>query len=300
MNILLVFLDGVGIGEDDPEANPFARAELPFLRQLLGGRIPTLEDLRVADGDHAVAFPLDATLGTPGLPQSGTGQTALLTGVDAPARFGRHFGPWVPVALRPLVEEESVLRHAVEAGRRVAFANAYPRDWPGPGRSRWPAAPPLAARAAGLMVRHEEALGRGDAIASGIVNDGWRDLLGHADLPDPTPTQVGRNLAAIAAGHDLTFYAHYATDAVGHDGDMEACVSALTLVDGFLAGVVGSLPPETLLLVTSDHGNIEDVRQQHTLNPCFSLLVGPDARGRSRDLTTIRHVAPAIEEWLSA
>src|SRR5687768_10398323 len=35
---ILVFLDGVGIGADDPAYNPFAAAHLPRLEALLGGR----------------------------------------------------------------------------------------------------------------------------------------------------------------------------------------------------------------------------------------------------------------------
>ena len=45
---------------------------------------------------------LDATLGVPGLPQSGTGHVALLAGVNAPALHGRHQPHFPPVALRPL------------------------------------------------------------------------------------------------------------------------------------------------------------------------------------------------------
>ena len=33
-----------------------------------------------------------------------------------PQSYGRHFGPWTPVALRPLVEERSLLRRAVDRG----------------------------------------------------------------------------------------------------------------------------------------------------------------------------------------
>jgi 2,3-bisphosphoglycerate-independent phosphoglycerate mutase len=109
--VLVIFLDGVGIGSGDPDSNPFLRAELPTLRTLLGGRIPHLGDPE-SGTSNACAFPLDPLLGIGGLPQSGTGQTALLTGENAPAIFGRHFGPWVPVRLRPLLAEKNVLSMA--------------------------------------------------------------------------------------------------------------------------------------------------------------------------------------------
>ena len=37
MRVLFIFLDGVGLGIDDPNINPFARLEMPFLQSLLGG-----------------------------------------------------------------------------------------------------------------------------------------------------------------------------------------------------------------------------------------------------------------------
>lgn len=301
--VLFVFLDGVGIGPDDPERNPFVRLararSVPTLLELMGGRPPTLSD-PVARSDHAVAFPLDATLDTEGTPQSGTGHTALFTGADAAVEYGRHFGPWIPVKLRPVVEERSVLRRALDAGKHVAFANAYPKGWPGARRARRIAGPPLAARAAGLLTRHEEALGSGDAVASELVNDGWRTHLGHQWLPEVTPEEAGANLARIAADFDLTLYAHYSTDTAGHRRSMEEATAALALVDGFLAGILAELPDDVTLLVASDHGNLEDVSAGHTRNPALGIVASrtglPDIAG----LDDIRWVTAFVLRWLGA
>jgi hypothetical protein len=170
------------------------------------------------------------------------------------------------------VEERSVLRRALDGGRSAAFANAYPKGWPGPRGGRRIAGPPLAARGAGLLDRHQEALGAGAAVSSEIVNDGWRRHLGHTWLPEVTPAQAGANLARIAAEHDLTLFAHYATDTVGHRGDMDAAVEALERVDAFLGGVLAGVPPGTHLVLASDHGNIEDVRTGHTRNPALGIV----------------------------
>ena len=37
MWLLVLFLDGVGLGANDPTTNPFARVPTPTLRHLLGG-----------------------------------------------------------------------------------------------------------------------------------------------------------------------------------------------------------------------------------------------------------------------
>jgi 2,3-bisphosphoglycerate-independent phosphoglycerate mutase len=311
--VLFVFIDGVGIGPDDADVNPFLQARLPVMRGLLGGRLPTLSQLTErTPGTAAPAaaetgladprghlLPLGATLDMPGTPQSGTGQAALLTGEDAARTYGRHFGPWTPVRLRPVVEQRSILRRAMVGGRSVAFANAYPRGWPGPRGGRRIAAPPLAARAAGVLDRHEEALGDGSAVSSEIVNDGWKHHLGHDWLPDVTPREAGSNLGRIAAAHDLTLFAHYTTDTAGHRQDMPAAVEALERVDAFLGGIMHSLPADTVLIAASDHGNIEDVRGGHTRNPALGLLVRSgataDAATPSTALPTdLRHVAPFV------
>jgi hypothetical protein len=298
--VVLLFLDGVGIGAPDPARNPFLVAQLPTLRALLGG-IPTLDAPSLGSA-AARALPLDATLGVAGTPQSGTGQTSLLTGVNAAERFGSHFGPWTPVALRPLLEERSILRRAVERGHATAFANAYPRGWPelGGRPHRRLAAPPLAARAAGLLTRHEEELARGDAIASEILNTGWRVHLGHESLPEISAADAGRALARIAAAHRLTFFAHYATDTAGHRGGMEGAVVALERVDAFLAGYLHEAPPDAVLVIASDHGNLEDVTGGHTRNPVLGIVAGSDAERRAGELRSIVDVADAVMRWIEA
>lgn len=242
--------------------------------------MPTLEGLAEPGPGPPAArgrvVPLDATLGVEGLPQSGTGQAALLTGRNGALLHGGHFGPWIPVKLRPLVEDESWLRRAVVAGLPVAFANAYPAHWPGEGKGRRRVAgPPLAAKAAGLLTRDHTALGRREAVASEITNDGWRRWLGDDAAPVVSAAEAGAVLAGIAGRHALTLFAHYSTDTAGHRGGMSGGVEALERVDAFLGGLLGELAPDTTLLVVSDHGNIEDVRGGHTRNPALGLEVGP-------------------------
>lgn len=352
--VLVVFLDGVGLGEDDPAVNPLVAADLPVLRRLLEGRAPVAVSAPWS-GAAATLVGLDACLDVEGLPQSGTGQAALLTGADAPRLFGRHFGPWTPTALRPLVEQQSFLALALGRGRSVAFANAYPEELldaaparrsgtqaQGPlrpedvpearpagagARGAVPAAPvggggpperpgrparrrprvpvPLrigpviAARAAGLLTRHTGHLERGEAVASEITNDGWRRGLGRSGVPLLTPAQAGVNLARLCRTHDLTFYAHYATDTVGHTGSLPAGIEAVARVDAFLGGVLGALPGDALLLIVSDHGNLEDVRAGHTRNAALALAAGPGHYALG-EASSLRDVAPLVLGALGA
>ena len=121
--VLFLFLDGVGIGTRDPDSNPFSRAKLPVLERLLGG-IP-YDDSMHLDSPTALVVPLDANLGVEGLPQSGTGQTTLFTGLNAPALIGEHYGPYPDERLSKLLAYN--LFHRLQArGKTMAFANAYP------------------------------------------------------------------------------------------------------------------------------------------------------------------------------
>ncbi|HEX6038715.1 alkaline phosphatase family protein [Longimicrobium sp.] len=274
---LLVFLDGVGIGSGDASFNPFAVAHLPRLEALLGGRRPVAEHLD-ADGrirtERAVLVASDATLGMEGLPQSGTGQTSLLTGRNAAKEYGRHFGPWVPTPVRPMLAAENLLSRAKAAGLTAVFANAYPLAGADPRIFRRPAAPMLAAQAAGALTRGAAELAERQAVASSITNERWRERLGD-DMPQVTPEEAARTLARITAGADVTLFAHYDTDYTGHRGEMAGAVAALEKVDAFLGALVDALPADALLVVSSDHGNLEDTRGGHTRNPVPVLAAGP-------------------------
>lgn len=250
------------------------------------------EPLRPHDGRWVAA---DARFGVEGLPQSGTGQTALLTGAPAPKVLGRHFGPWVPTALRRLLARENLLSRAAEAGWATAFANATPLSQAEGDSGRWrrPAAMPLAAHGAGLPRRDLAELRARRAVASSITNEKWRRYADPA-LPDISPAAAAAVLAEIAAGHALTLFAHYDTDFAGHTGSFPAAVEVLERVDAFLGGLLAELGPRTLLVIASDHGNVEDVSAGHTLNPVPVIATGPGARGLLDAVADIADVAPAI------
>lgn len=297
--ILLLFLDGVGIGPVDPAVNAWFAARLPTFDAVFGARPSSAQPCVDGTNGRAAVRPLDACLGTDGLPQSGTGQASLLTGRNAARDFGRHFGPWTPVALRPVVAEDNLLSVAARAGRTVAFANAYPEELIAAVGSARPPAPlraatVIAALGAGVLTRHTPDLAAGRAVASEITNRGWREHLGREEVPDIDAPTAGTRLAAIVREADLTLYAHYATDTAGHARDLESAVAALERVDGLLHGLLPAIQDDTLVVIASDHGNIEDARAGHTRNPALGAAVGPGAAEFLHPLRSISEVAPAI------
>lgn len=96
----MVFIDGFGLGNDEPYGNPFTTAEMPFIRHIMGGKNMTRS--HVGEGiirNNLVIKPTDACLGVAGIPQSATGQTVLFTGKNAAQMAGRHINGFPTIRL---------------------------------------------------------------------------------------------------------------------------------------------------------------------------------------------------------
>lgn len=244
---------------------------------------------------------LDATLGVPGLPQSGTGQATLWSGVNLPARLGRHSGPYAPPEARELLQSSNLFAAAAHAGP-VAFANAYPpryleRMARGTARQSVTA---LAANLGGVMFRGPDEIRAGRAVSAFITNELWESRLGVAGVPEVTPYDAGVILADLARTHSLTVFEFFVTDMAGHRQEAALAEMALTRLDGLLAGALSALDPgRDLLLVTSDHGNLEDEKtSDHTLNPVPGLVWGRNGCAVAGSLSGLQDVTPAILAWL--
>ncbi|MCB0062872.1 MAG: hypothetical protein KDE19_12185, partial [Caldilineaceae bacterium] len=94
--VIFLFLDGVGLGPADPAVNPLAATDYPTLyptlTALLNGS-PLVAETGFYTTERATLVPADANFDVAGRPQSATGQTAILTGKNAPALLGEHYGP---------------------------------------------------------------------------------------------------------------------------------------------------------------------------------------------------------------
>jgi hypothetical protein len=297
--VVVVFLDGVGLGEDDPQVNPLAAAELPVLTGVLGGRRLVAGSGRI-DAPAAAMVPTDAGLGMPGRPQSATGQTALLTGRNAPLLIGGHFGPRPNADLRAMLEGPTLFTRVLAEGLSAAFANAYPQgyfDAVARGK-RLHGAIPHAAQAAGLRLRTAEDLLAGRALSVDLTNAAWQGM-GYPAMPLWTPAEAGRALARLAASHELVFFDNWAPDVAGHRGDLAESVRVLEQIDAFLGGLLDAVDLEqTLVAIISDHGNIEDTRARgHTENRVPTVLIGA---GRQRAGDAIRDLTHVMGVLLDA
>lgn len=284
MGVLLLFVDGIGLGPDDPEQNPFARGRLERLRLLRD---------RPAPDPAAILVPTDACLGVEGLPQSATGLTALLAGVNAPAAVGRHINGYCTPSLAALLDGRSLFSRIRAARGRPTFANAYTPGYLAK-LPRFISVSTTATRQAGLRFRTLEDLARGEAVFHDFTNRLLAER-GHVVAP-LAPAEAGRRLARLAAEHDFTLYEHFLTDLAGHARDMDRAVEILERLEAFLDGCLAATDLGAhLVILASDHGNLEDLTTtRHTQNAVPTLLWGAGAAPAAGAIAGLPDIAPAI------
>lgn len=298
MRVLFVFLDGVGLGEDDPTINPLVTG-LPGVRSLLEGHTLTRMNAPF-HGERASLLALDATLGVNGLPQSATGQAALLTGRNIPREVGEHYGPKPNPQVAAHLQDGGIFGMLKRAGKRISFLNAYPAEYFAAiaRKRRLYSAIPLAAVQAGVPLLTEADLLAGRALPADFTGEGWHMHLNRPHVPLLSPEQAGRKLAQLAAEYDFAFFEYWLSDYVGHSGDWDAARSRLATLDAVFTGLWEDWNGDQgLILVTSDHGNLEDLRtRHHTTNPVPALVFGsPRLRAEfCHALKDLTDVAPAI------
>jgi hypothetical protein len=299
--VLFLFLDGVGLGPDHPVRNPFTVARMPAMEEALGGR-RLVEGAAPFDGPRASLRAVDACLGIPGAPQSASGQASLLTGRNVPKEIGEHYGPKPNPAIAAILRQDSLFHQVLRRGGKAALINAYPPRYFEAIQSgrRMYSAIPMAATAAGLPLMTAEDLQLGRALSADFTGAGWASQPGFPPAPVYTPEEAGARLARQTEDYDLTWFDFWPSDYAGHHGELAAAVSLLEAFDGVWGGLVQAWGGRRdLIVLTSDHGNLEDLSLRgHTRNPVPVLIVGPEDMRRDfcRRLTDLTSLLPAVLE----
>ena len=321
MKFLFIFIDGVGLGKDDPEVNPFVKALVPNLDSLLEGKKLTAyadpngrhAKNRLINTQRASLLALDACLGIDGMPQSASGQASLLTGKNVSKILGFHDGPKPNPRIMEILKKGTLFSHIHHNGTKAVFVNAYPPRYFKSIETGYklPGVIALAASYAGMPLKTMEDLNRGEAISADFTAQGWHDRLGLLDTPILNTTQAGQRLLALSTGFDLAFFEYWITDVAGHQQDMQAACDIVENFDSVLGSLFNSWNDENgLILITSDHGNLEDLStRKHTRNDVPLLLIGsPGLRdqfidemnemSKSDEFFDLTVVSPAITHLL--
>ena len=298
MHVLFIFLDGIGLGENNPETNPFARAEMPNLNRLLeGGSL--LKDSAPFHGEYASLLAVDPAVGVRGLPQSATGQAILLTGINIPAELGYHYGPKPNPDVAAYLKEATLFSRVTKEGKKAALLNAYPpRYFDGiDSGKRLYSSIPLSVINAGLPLFRHDDLFAGRALSADFTGEGWRTMLGFRDAPVMDGVTAGQKLAALAKEYDFSLFEYWASDYAGHKQQMDHAISLMETFDAVLGGLADAWDDDGLILVTSDHGNMDDLSTRKHTDALVPALVIGDKAARdefTRDMKALTDIAPAI------
>ena len=301
MRILTLFLDGIGLGADDPATNPFVRANTPTMHNLTNGN-PWLASTGFQRSERAILIPTDPRLGLPGRPQSGTGQASLLTGLNLPKLIGRHYGPKPDAQTRAIIAEHSYFKRLTERGKSARLLTAYP---PGllrnfaRGKTLRSSVQQAAFESGAPHFTVEDVIAR-RALTAEWTTDSWRAHLKIEGLPDYSPREAGSLLARLARNYDFAFHSHWLTDRIGHRGTLSAGVAILERFDQLLAGLLEQWQDDDgLIVITSDHGNMEDLStRRHTLNDVPTLVIGARASEFAAGYQSLTDFVPACDRML--
>lgn len=274
VRVLYVFIDGVGYAPAS-ESNPVNEQVCPVLFNLM----------------QKEGIAVDACLGVPGLPQSATGQATLYTGVNAAQHMGRHKEGFPGPTLCRLLQEDNIFKALKRKGLRSCFADAYFCDAPEEleGR-RFKSVTTVMSLTCPEVLRFQSDMLSGQAVLhdlsrQAIVSKGY-------DGPLVTPEESADHLLDIALSNDFTLFEYFLTDLAGHSQSREQAERVLRSLDAFLGRLVpAAREADLLFLLTSDHGNIEDLSTRgHTFNPVPLVVFGPHAdevRAGVRSLTDV-------------
>ncbi|QNU67194.1 peptidase [Ruminiclostridium herbifermentans] len=288
MKVIFIFIDGVGIGSKNSNTNPIYATQNLVLAKLI-------EDAR---------FKADASLGIEGLPQSATGQTSIFTGVNASATINRHLSGQPTASLRDIIYRVNMFSELKNMGFNVTSANVYRDEYLAKmldmkDKRNRPSVTSVMGMAAGIKFK---------TVADFVDNRGiYHDLTGEIlkesgyIVNTISPEKAAQNLYQLSRDNDFTLFEHFITDIAGHIASMNDAVSVIEILDSFLAELISLMDfEEDVLIITSDHGNIEDVTvQTHTMNKVPVVVLGKKADGVNRQINSLVDIMPYVLELFS-
>ena len=277
-SIIFVFFDGIGFGGKNSYSNPFTKFKTHFFSPL-GGTSSFLPP-----GD---LIETDAHMGYSGLPQSATGQVALFTGFNGAEIMGRHINGFPTYSLRPYIKKHSLLKKMLEVGKKATLINSYSNGYINKINSRrgerLMSASSMMQAASGQSFFTLDDYKNGKSLYMDLTN--WFLRKNNVKIPMISAKMTGRKLIKLAKNYDLIIYEYFFTDKVGHNQSLGAAKRIMQHIESFMEGVWEEIDVDkTLFILSSDHGNFEDLSTKHHTNNLVPTIV----HGKSMELSKIR------------
>jgi hypothetical protein len=295
VKVLMIFIDGLGIGAR-AVTNPYYGARTVFMDKLLGGHI-LFSGINATLKDIAVIIPTNACLEVAGIPQSATGQTTIWTGINAARAVGRHINQYPNLELKNIIIKNNIMKLLNEAGKKVTFANAYRNEFFKLVRESklGLSTSTLVAITSGTRLRTIDDLSRKNAVYQDFSNKMLLDW-GY-DIPIISAIEAGENLAGIAQDHDFTLYEYFISDRIGHKQDLSMAVQVYEELDRFIQSTVESSNlNDMVVMIVSDHGNIEDLSTgTHTNNLVPTIIISNQVKNLEwKNIVSLTDITPFV------
>ena len=125
-------------------------------------------------------------------------------------------------------------------------------------------------------------------------------MLDIPEAPTHSALEAGTALARLAQTYDFSMFEYWASDYAGHKQNMEWALGQLEVFDDVLKGLFQAWDTQNdLILITSDHGNMEDLStRRHTSAQVPCLVIGRQHRRFIKGLTDLTSIAPRIRDFL--
>ncbi len=276
--VLYIFIDGIGMRAPAPD-NPIHAGNCPALCELM----------------ESCAVPIDACLDIKGLPQSATGQTAMFTATNASMQMGRHCEGFPGPTLKRIIQKNNLFMELTRKGCRCRFADAYMIDKISDlEHRRFKSVTTVMALTCPETILTRDDLLENQAVSHDITRAYLIDK-GH-DVPLIKPLQAAEHLIQVARASDFTLFEFFLTDLAGHSRSYDTACETLKMLDQFIEATAALCKATNMLMIlTSDHGNIEDMGTRgHTRNPVPLLAIGPKAELITTNTTSLVQVMPRI------
>ena len=160
-----------------------------------------------------------------------------------------------------------------------------------------------AARQAGVPLRTWDDVRRGEALTSTMTHELEAQLNFEALHLEPlalrTPPQAADVLASLAEQHDFTFYKYQMPDLVSHTGRVDLARGIFDVIEAFLEALLERInAAETIVIVTSDHGHLEQVgfSRGHPKSKVPTWYFGPDAQAQVRRMRRPEAIFQVVAE----
>lgn len=308
--LIFIFLDGVGIGLAS-KTNPFFAAGADYLCFYENG-------LMLPDGTPIKA--IDARLGVEGMPMSATGQASLFTGVNIPRIFNQHKDSYPDRLMRKIIKENNMFTRLKKHRLKVQFLNAYPGcahlfspeharilddgEFQFSTAFKSQSRNSLSVTTCMLLSSFTKPFDEKDILKERALYHDYsnRALLERGfKLPVFSPEKAAEIMFNTAQDYDLLLYEFFQTDMYGHGFELDQCVELILNLNRLVKRLISCLDREKhTLLITSDHGNLEDMLTPlHTLNAIPLITWGHKSHELRENIKNLSEVTPAVVNFFS-